>query len=60
MGNTLNERVARFIARYRTVVVESSLSKIGESIAYDEAQDPISFEEEITLLREMRRAIKNW
>ena len=54
MSNTLNERVARFIARYRTVVVESSLSKIDESIAYDEAQDPINFEEEITLLREMR------
>lgn len=54
MGNTLNERVARFIARYRTVVVESSLSKIDEDIAYDEAQDPINFEEEITLLREMR------
>ena len=38
MDNTLNERVARFIARYRTVAAKSSLTKIDETIEFDEVE----------------------
>lgn len=56
MDNNLNEKVARFIARFRTVVVESSLAKIDEAIAYDDAHKTrLGVANELRLLRETKQ-----
>ena len=52
MDNTLNERVARFIARYRTVVAKSSLAKIDETIEFDEEE---GFDDLISEAEELKR-----
>ena len=54
MDNILSERVARFIARYRTVAAKSSLAKIDEAIEFDEEEggdDLISEAEELKRIK---------
>lgn len=54
MDNTLNERVARFIARYRTVVAESSLAIIDETIEFDEEEGSDNVISEVEELKRIK------
>lgn len=54
--SNLNERVARFIARYRTVVAKSSVQVLNEVIAYDETHLYAGLGDEAEFCREVRRS----
>ncbi len=54
MNNNLLERVARFIAHYRTVVAESSLSAIDSFIHYYKSDDADYWDEEIQELEKLK------
>lgn len=54
MDDSLNKRVARFIARYRTVIAKSSVEKIEGFIDYLERGGGLSWADEIRELKEIR------
>ena len=54
LDDNLNERVARFIAQYRTVIARSSVEKIEGFIDYLERRDRFFWAEEIEGLKEIR------
>ncbi len=54
MDDSLNERVARFIARYRTVIAKSSVEKIEGFIDYLERRGGLFWADEIEELKEIR------